>query len=448
MSSKNLQQLSTHSIGGGWGQEAPDDKHTEKVAIIRGTDIPRITHGDVSSVPFRWETPSKVKSRLLQAGDIVIEVSGGSAASGQHTGRALYITQETLNRLGGAVIPASFCRLLRLDQMQIDARYFCFEIAGMHLSGEIAEYENQSTGIANFQFTRFLADVTPKIEVIEEQREVAAVLGALDDRITLLRETNKTLEAIAQAIFKSWFIDFDPVRAKLEGRAPAGMDEEIAALFPDELMESELGLVPKGWYVKTVGDVVETVGGATPDTKNPDYWEPAEHNWTSPKDLSGLNDPVLLSTERRISSSGLSKIGSGLLPSGTLLMSSRAPIGYLAISDVPIAINQGYIAIPPGSQLSPLYMLRWCQANMEGIKGRANGSTFMEISKKAFRPIPILLPNSKLLDLFEETCGTLFDRLVLNSKQAQTLCVIRDSLLPRLISGRLRVGVAAAAEVD
>ena len=267
---------------------------------------------------------------------------------------------------------------------------------------------------------------------------VSSVIDPIDDRITLLRETNKTLEAIAQAIFKSWFIDFDPVRAKMEGRTPAGMDEETAALFPDELVESELGLVPKGWDARTVGDVIDAVGGATPDTKNLDYWEPAEHHWTSPKDLSGINDPVLLSTERRISSTGLSKIGSGLLPSGTLLMSSRAPIGYLAIADMPVAINQGYIAMPPSGQLSPLYMLRWCQANMEGIKGRANGSTFMEISKKAFRPIPILVPNPKLHDVFEETCGTLFDRLVLNSKQAKTLAEIRDALLPRLISGKLQ----------
>jgi len=272
-----------------------------------------------------------------------------------------------------------------------------------------------------------------------ERKEIAETLSSLDNRIRLLHESNKTLEAIAQAIFKSWFIDFDPVRAKLEGRVPAGIGDETAALFPDELVESEIGLVPKGWDVKTIGDVVATVGGATPDTKNIDYWEPAKHHWTSPKDLSGINDPVLLSTERRISSTGLSKIGSGLLPSGTLLMSSRAPIGYLAITDVPVAINQGYIAMPPGGQVSPLYMLRWCQANMEGIKGRANGSTFMEISKKAFRPIPILLPNRKLLDLFEETCGTLFNKLVLNSKEAQTLCEIRDLLLPRLISGRLRL---------
>ena len=272
---------------------------------------------------------------------------------------------------------------------------------------------------------------------LARQKEIASVLRMLDDRITLLRETNTTLEAIAQALFKSWFVDFDPVHAKMQGRAPEGMDEATAALFPDSFEESELGAVPKGWHVMPVGDAVETVGGATPDTKTPEYWEPAEHHWTTPKDLSGIASPVLLGTERKLSGAGLKKISSGLLPVGSLLMSSRAPIGYLALTQVPMAINQGYIAIPPGGKLSPLYMLFWCQTNMDNIKGRANGSTFMEISKKAFRPIPVLVPSLAVLDAFETVTAHLFARLVENEKQAQSLASIRDALLPRLISGQL-----------
>ena len=223
----------------------------------------------------------------------------------------------------------------------------------------------------------------------------------------------------------------------MQGRAPEGMDEATAALFPDSFEESELGAVPKGWHVMPVGDAVETVGGATPDTKTPEYWEPAEHHWTTPKDLSGIASPVLLGTERKLSGAGLKKISSGLLPVGSLLMSSRAPIGYLALTQVPMAINQGYIAIPPGGKLSPLYMLFWCQTNMDNIKGRANGSTFMEISKKAFRPIPVLVPSLAVLDAFETVTAHLFARLVENEKQAQSLASIRDALLPRLISGQL-----------
>ena len=280
---------------------------------------------------------------------------------------------------------------------------------------------------------------------LDYQKEVARVLETLDDRITLLRETNATLEAIAQALFKSWFVDFDPVRAKMEGRTPEGMDEATAALFPDGFETSELGEVPRGWRVMPVGDAIEAVGGATPDTKNEAFWEPPVHCWTSPKDLSGIAAPVLLDTERKVSDQGLAKIGSGLLPSGTLLMSSRAPIGYLALAQVPLAINQGYIAMLPGGLLPPLYMYFWCRHNMDNIKGRANGSTFMEISKKAFRPIPVLVPTNDLVTAFTATTEALFARLTANEHQAQTLSTLRDTLLPRLISGQLRLPEAQAA---
>ena len=293
--------------------------------------------------------------------------------------------------------------------------------------------------------TGILSAVPITLPPLKTQLEIAAILGALDDRITLLRETNATLEAIAQALFKSWFVDFDPVRAKMEGRTPEGMDEATAALFPDGLETSELGEVPRGWRVMPVGDAIEAVGGATPDTKNEAFWEPPVHCWTSPKDLSGIAAPVLLDTERKVSDQGLAKIGSGLLPSGTLLMSSRAPIGYLALAQVPLAINQGYIAMLPGGLLPPLYMYFWCRHNMDNIKGRANGSTFMEISKKAFRPIPVLVPTNDLVTAFTATTEALFARLTANEHQAQTLSTLRDTLLPRLISGQLRLPAAQAA---
>jgi type I restriction enzyme S subunit len=285
-----------------------------------------------------------------------------------------------------------------------------------------------------------------KIPVLrsDAQKVIGDFYFTVSERITLLRETNATLEAIAQALFKSWFVDFDPVRAKAEGRQPEGMDASTATLFPDSFEESELGLVPKGWVVKPVGDAVDCLGGGTPDTKEPSYWEPAEHCWTTPKDLSGLQSPVLLQTERHLSTLGLAKVSSGLLPAGTLLLSSRAPIGYLAIAQIMVAVNQGYIAIPPGGELSPLYMLFWCRQNMEAIKGRANGSTFMEISKKAFRPIPALVPSAEVLDEFTSMAGPLFERLVENERRAQTLTQLRDTLLPRLISGQLRLPEAQA----
>lgn len=282
-------------------------------------------------------------------------------------------------------------------------------------------------------------NVLVRLPPIDVQRRIAHILGTLDDKIELNHRMNGTLEAIARALFKSWFIDFDPVHAKAEGRVPDGMDSATAALFPSEFEDSELGLIPKGWRVKPIGDLADAVGGSTPDTKNQTFWEPAVHHWTSPKDLSGATSPVLLDTERKVSPAGLEKISSGLLPAGSLLMSSRAPIGYLALTQVPVAINQGYIAMPPGGRLPPLYLYFWCQANMGSIKDRANGSTFMEISKRAFRPISALLPLQQVIDNFVSLADSLFNRLAANERQARALAGLRDALLPRLISGKLRI---------
>lgn len=274
---------------------------------------------------------------------------------------------------------------------------------------------------------------------LDEQQAIVDALGALDDRIDLLRQTNATLESIAQALFKSWFIDFDPVRAKAEGREPEGMDAATAALFPIEFEESALGLIPKGWQVVEVGQAADCVGGGTPSTKEAAYWHPPVHQWATPKDLSGLGSPILWDTERCLSPAGLAKVSSGLLSAGTLLMSSRAPIGYLAISQIPVAVNQGFIAIRPGGLLPPVYLYFWCQSNMDAIKQKANGSTFMEISKAAFRPIPLVLPPKEVLARFAEVAGMLFDRIAAGEQHRAQLAELRDALLPRLISGKLRL---------
>ena len=326
----------------------------------------------------------------------------------------------------------------RANPAVLSPRFLHYSFLSLALQHQFGSHEGSGSVVSHIRVGdcfKFKIKLPP----LPVQTEIGVLLGALDDRISLLRETNTTLEAIAQALFKSWFVDFDPVRAKQQGSAPQGMDTATAALFPDNFEESELGEVPKGWRVLPVGDAVEAVGGATPDTKNPVYWESGTFCWTTPKDLSGIAAPVLLDTERKLSAQGIAKIGSGLLPIGTLLLSSRAPIGYLALAQVPLAINQGYIAMLPGGLLPPLYMLFWCQQNMDVIKGRANGSTFMEISKKAFRPIPALVPPSEVVKQFMEVASALFEKLIENEKQAQTLATLRDTLLPRLISGQLRL---------
>ena len=277
-----------------------------------------------------------------------------------------------------------------------------------------------------------------------EQRAIAHILGTLDDKIECNRRMNETLEAMARALFKAWFVDFEPVRAKLDGRwqrgqSLPGLPAHLYDLFPDRLVDSELGRVPEGWNHSQIGAEVSVCGGSTPSTKEPDFWKGGHHHWATPKDLSSLKFPVLLDTDRMITDAGLAKISSGVLPIGTVLLSSRAPIGYLAITEVPTAINQGFIAMKCDAILSNVFVLLWCRENMDAIIGNANGSTFQEISKSNFRPIPVIVPSGPVLVSFEKLANSLYRQLVANERQTRTLAQLRDTLLPKLISGELRI---------
>ncbi len=276
---------------------------------------------------------------------------------------------------------------------------------------------------------------------IAEQQAIAGVLGALDDKIELNRRMNATLESMARALFQSWFVDFDPVRAKLDpdrsGPTPASLDPATIALFPDSFQDSELGNIPKGWTIEPVGEVVDCVGGGTPSTAEPKYWDGGTHHWTTPKDFSSLQSPVLLDTDRKLTDAGVAKISSGLLPAGTLLLSSRAPVGYLAIAAMHVAINQGFIALKCNDRATNYFMLNWCQANMAEIESRATGTTFAEISKQNFRPIRVVLPPKELMAAFTAQVAPLYAQITANLHQSRTLATLRDTLLPKLLSGKV-----------
>lgn len=239
---------------------------------------------------------------------------------------------------------------------------------------------------------------------IEEQKAIASVLSSLDEKIDLLHRQNTTLERMAETLFRQWFVE--------------------------EAQED--------WDECTLDDLINVKGGTTPSTKEPSFWN-GNINWTSPRDLSNHQSVFMFDTERKITEKGLSQIGSGLLPVGTVLMSSRAPIGYLAISNIPVAINQGYIAIVCDKLVSNYFMYLWCKVNMEQIKSAGNGSTFEEISKSNFKALTTVKPTKELLLTLDKTVGPLFSKIKTNQKQILTLGNLRNELLPKLISGNVRV---------
>src|SRR5690606_21535561 len=236
--------------------------------------------------------------------------------------------------------------------------------------------------------TSIMASVPLLVPPIDEQRRIASILGSLDDKIEHNRRMAQALERLARAIFKAWFVDFEPVRAKVEGATSfPSMLQEVFDALPTTFLDTEIRPVPWGREAKPIGDVVTVKGGATPSTKNPEFWEGGSFCCATPKDLSRLSDPILLNTDRQITQAGVNQITSRLLPVGTVLMSSRAPVGYLAIAGLPTAINQGFIAMICDGPLPPTYIIHWAHFAMPIIKQRAGGTTFAEISKKNFRSI-------------------------------------------------------------
>lgn len=268
-------------------------------------------------------------------------------------------------------------------------------VAVLSMTGSSGRQRVQTDVIATFPF---------RLPVLSEQRAIAAVLSALDDKIDLLRRQNKTLEALAQTVFRHWFVE--------------GAEDD--------------------WEVTPIGDVLTAVGGTTPSTKNPEYWDGDVH-WTTPRDLSNNDGIYLLDTARKITERGLAQISSGLLPSGTLLLSSRAPVGYLAFAEVPLAVNQGYIAIIDDKVLSKTFMYLWLKENMDYVKSYAGGTTFQEISKSTFRSLEIAVPTQRLLVEFEQIAFPMFEKIRINAHQIAKLQELRDMLLPKLMSGEVRV---------
>ena len=326
---------------------------------------------------------------------------------------------------------------VRLNQAKANPLYYYYYFQAHEGRAAIQSIVEQGAGASGIRATD-LAAIDVAWCPVTVQDAIAHILGTLDDKIELNRRMNETLEEMARALFKSWFVDFDPVRAKMEGR-DTGLPPDVAALFPDRLVDSELGEIPEGWEAKTVGFVANIVGGTTPSTKQAQYWEGGTHCWATPKDLSSLSVPVLLKTERKITDAGLGKIGSGLLPPGSVLLSSRAPIGYLAIAEIPVAINQGFIGILPHDEMSNLFMLYWSEASHDEILNHANGSTFLEISKSNFRQLLVVVPDESAMKKFDDLARPLYNRIVSNERQSRSLAVLRNMLLPKLVSGELRV---------
>lgn len=279
------------------------------------------------------------------------------------------------------------------------------------------------------------------IPPVPAQVEISKVLSALDDRIALLRETNATLEAIAQALFKSWFVDFDPVRAKQEGRIPDGMDETTAAQFPDGFDESKPGSVPRGWKVGTVGDLAAL---------NPESWTAKKHPATVAYiDLANAKDNEIAaisyypfneapSRARRVVRHGDTIVGT-VRPGNRSFAYIHDPVENLTAST-------GFAVLRPAAVQNTefVYLAATQSSSIEHLAHVADGGAYPAVRPEVVAGLQCLLPSTPVMMAFHNLAAPLLASVAENQLRAQTLAALRDTLLPRLISGQLRLPEAEA----
>lgn len=317
----------------------------------------------------------------------------------------------------------------------IDLYYFYYLIKYIGLN-------HLKDGTSNPSLSRetFYAQLLP-LPTFEEQRKIAGVFRSLDDKIDLNRRMNETLEAIARTLFKSWFVDFDPVRAKMEGRQPAGMDAETAALFPDSFKDSPLGPIPNGWSDAPFLQVAELISGGTPSTSEPAYWG-GGIPWASAKDVSQCADAFLIVTDRTISDAGLSNSATKIVPKFTTVVVARgATTGRFAMFGRDIAMNQTCYGLR--SRDGQHFYFNCLFHDLVGeLVHAAHGSVFDTITTTTFEQSRVAIPPLPIRQAFERCVESLFLKILLNVDESGTLAALRDALLPKLLSGEIRVNDA------
>jgi type I restriction enzyme S subunit len=362
---------------------------------------------DWTKVPFCQASPQDAKKYRLEVGDIVV------ARTGNSTGENAQVFSPP-----PPAVFASYLIRFRPDNNLVNPFFVGYQLRTERFRQHVLSVRGGSAqpGANAKQLGLFPVQMIDR----SQQNAVVNTLRAIDDRITLLREINQTLEAIAQALFKSWFVDFDPVRAKAEGRVPEGIDAETAALFPDEFEESELGIVPKGWVVGRLNDFAKLKGGKmlskehfSVDAEFPVYGGAGEMGRSN---LSNADGFVI--TVGRV----------GAYCGQYFWHSGKAWVNNNASHVIPHNVNYS------------VWLYQWLRSvDMDLIK---KGAAQPFVSNGDIENLKIILPAASAIEEFVNVCEPLFKRMSSVLASILTLTNLRDTLLPRLISGQLRIADA------
>lgn len=300
-----------------------------------------------------------------------------------------------------------------------------------YLSYKLNYLKNLSVGSATKFLTKTILDdlVINYPTSNNVMKNIAMILKSLDEKINNNISIIKNLEQLSQTLFKHWFIDFEFPNEEGQPYKSGG----------GEMMESELGEIPKEWNIDCIGSLGTIIGGGTPSKKHDEYYTNNGVSWITPKDLSNNKDTFIYKGAIDITELGLQKGSARLLPKNTVLFSSRAPIGYTAIAGQEVTTNQGFKSIVPDKGYNAYFIYHLLKYKVPSIEAAAGGSTFKEISGKGLKEIPIVLPAINTVEGYKELVEPFFLQIQTLEKENQSLQQLRDTLLPKLFSGEIEI---------
>lgn len=385
---------------------------TPKTAIKKnwGGKIPFLSPSDdmsnkTSPVTARTLTElgvAEVAKCLIPANSICVSCIGSDLGKVVKTDREL-VTNQQIN----TIVPHS--------NVDSDFVYYLMCIVGKELN----YISKTSTAVPIINKSTFSDWNIVIPEKVEDQRRIASILSSLDRKIELNNKINADLEEMAQAIFKNWFVDFEPFK---DGK----------------FVDSELGKIPEGWKVGRLDEIADVVGGSTPSKAKPEYYTQKGIAWLTPKDLS--NHPAVYTSrgEIDITEEGYNSTSTKLMPKGTILFTSRAPIGYISIAQNDICTNQGFKSLVP-KKAETCFLYCFLKYVTPVIENKSTGSTFKEASGSLMKSLQVIIPEQNVFEEFEAIVSPLFARIESLEKENSRLSLLRDTLLPRLMSGEIEV---------
>jgi type I restriction enzyme S subunit len=410
-------------IPGDWGSGEQNDDFEFKVKCIRGADINDINLGIYEFLPTRY-IKKKNAFKCLEEANLVIEISGGSPT--QSTGRIAYVRNRQEH-----IICSNFCKAIKVKDGN-NPKFIYYLINYIYNSGVFFNFESKTTGIKNLLFEAAFNNIkAPDIEIIS-QNKIAELLSKLDSKIELNNRINAELEAMAKTIYDYWFVQFDfPDERGKPYKSSGGK-----MVWNEELKRK----IPEGWDSLTLDQMGNIVGGSTPSREVSSYFTTDGIPWITPKDLS-LNSgkKFIKKGEIDVTEQGRNSASLNMLPRGSVLMSSRAPVGYLAIARNEVTTNQGFKSFVPKGKFTTEYLYYAIKNLLPVIENNSSGSTFKEVSGAVLKTIYGIAPKDDIVESYTNNVYAIFDRQEILEEENQQLATLRDWLLPMLMNGQVTV---------